>query len=568
MKTAFDRGIEQVFRKRDVVSFQALERATSLADETDLSLAEALLRIGAIKESWLIALIAKETGIPPIDLEKVEPEPRALEKLNEELARHYDALPVACLKDELTVAVANPFNVMQLDELSLVTESKIHPVVSSERAIRAAIEQVYAPQPEDEETFNLTPSEDSNISPVMRLVNQLILQGLLHSASDIHIEPFERTSRVRYRIDGQLVERRGFPRQMHSSIVSRIKVMSQLDIAEKRVPQDGKFQMLYEGRRIDFRVSTLPSVYGEKAVLRILDSQDLAVNMGQLGFQLSSLKTFREAIHAAYGMILVTGPTGSGKSTTLYSAVREILSPTANFVTVEDPVEYQVDRVVQVPVNLKRGLTFSSALRSILRQDPDVIMVGEIRDKETANIAVKAAVTGHLVISTLHTNDAASAIDRLVGMGVDPFMVSSSLILVAAQRLVRKLCDHCKRPEKSVTEELLFRAGFLDDEIDGLELYQPDSCVNFTNGYKGRFAVLECFPIDEAIRTMIVERASVTDIKKYAIETLDMLTLRRAGLLNVMRGRTSLQEVLAVTLPDAPRIAERKILYQKPRLAK
>ncbi|MDA2934237.1 Flp pilus assembly complex ATPase component TadA [Acidobacteria bacterium AH-259-D05] len=568
MKTAFDRSIEQVFRKRDVVSSQALERAICLADETDFSLAEALLRIGAIKESWLIAVIAKETGIPPIDLEKVEFEPRALQKLNEELARHYDALPVACLKDELTVAVANPFDIMQLDELSVVTESKIRPVVSSERAISAGIEQVYASSEEDEEAFNLTPSEDSDEPPVTRLVNQVILQGLLHSASDIHIEPFERTSRVRYRIDGQLVERRGFPRQMHTSIISRIKVMSQLDIAEKRVPQDGKFQMLHEGRRIDFRVSILPSIYGEKAVLRILDSQDLAVNMGQLGFEMDSLKIFREAINSSYGMILVTGPTGSGKSTTLYSAVREILSPTANFITVEDPVEYQVDRVVQVPVNLKRGLTFSSALRSILRQDPDVIMVGEIRDKETANIAVKAAVTGHLVISTLHTNDAASSIDRLVGMGVDPFMASSSLILVAAQRLLRKLCDHCRRPEKSVNEELLFRAGFREEEIVGLELYQPGSCFNCTNGYKGRFALLECFPIDEGIRTMIVERARVADIKKYAVEKLNMLTLRRAGLLNVLRGRTSLQEVLAVTLPDAPQPSSRKILYERPRLAK
>jgi len=383
----------------------------------------------------------------------------------------------------------------------------------------------------------------------VKLVNLLIYQAVRDGASDIHLEPFEKKIRVRYRQDGALHETISPPKGMQSAITSRLKIMADLDIAEKRRPQDGKFQMRLDGRNIDFRVSILPTIHGEKVVLRILDSGKLALNLDNLGFEPKALSDFRAAIGAPYGMILVTGPTGSGKSTTLYSALREVMSLEDNIVTVEDPVEYQLDGVNQVPVNVKRGLTFAAALRSILRQDPDIIMIGEIRDTETVEIAVKAALTGHLVLSTLHTNDAPSTVTRMVDMNVDPFMVASATILVSAQRLARSLCKECRKSVE-VPRESLMKLGAVDEDLAGeYQIYEAVGCTRCVGGYRGRFALLETMPMTEPIKRTVISGGSALDIKAKALEE-NMLTLRRCGLLNALRGRTSIEEVLQVTMAD------------------
>jgi type IV pilus assembly protein PilB len=389
-------------------------------------------------------------------------------------------------------------------------------------------------------------------SKVVRLVNAMIKQALDQGVSDIHIEPWEEQIRVRYRKDGVLGTVLNAPKHMHTALVSRIKIMSRMDIAERRAPQDGKFQMKYDGRTIDFRVSVLPTVDGEKVVMRLLDPSGLALDLDDLGFQPRSLDHFRSSINEPWGMVLVTGPTGSGKSTTLYSALQELQTPEENVTTVEDPVEYELDGIVQVPVNPDAGLTFADSLRSILRQDPDIVLVGEIRDLETADIAIKAALTGHMVMSTLHTNDAASAIARLADMGVDEVMVASSLNLVSAQRLLRELCDHCKEPKDEQPDpDYLKSIGFTDEEIDqDPVLYEANGCNRCMSGYDGRFAILETLFLDDRIRKMISNGATSHDLKEYAIEELDMMTLRRCGIVNALQGKTSLEEALRVTMSD------------------
>ena len=391
----------------------------------------------------------------------------------------------------------------------------------------------------------------------------MVYQAIKEKVSDIHIEPFEKHVRVRYRQDGVCHEAFKPPKALLNSIVSRIKIMCGLDIAERRKPQDGKFQIKMEGRQVDFRVSILPTVHGEKVVLRILDGGNLALSLDSLGFETAALKDFQEAIASSYGMILVTGPTGSGKSTTLYSAVKEILDDKLNFVTVEDPVEYQLYGVNQVHVNEKRGLTFAAALRSILRQDPDIVMIGEIRDTETINIAIKAALTGHLVLSTLHTNDAPSTITRMIDMGVDPFMVSSATLLVSAQRLARRLCKYCKIPAGELPAERLRNIGVMEAQIEGAEVFKPGGCPRCKNGYAGRFALLETMPMSEGIRRMIIEGKSALALKNEAITNHGMITLRQCAIRNALRGVTSIEEVLRVTmpddiLPDGTRPSERK----------
>ena len=340
------------------------------------------------------------------------------------------------------------------------------------------------------------------------------------------------------------------PKALLSALTSRLKILAQLDIAERFTPQDGKFQIRYEGRQIDFRLSLLPVVGGEKAVMRILDTGSISLKLDQMGYEERSLQHIEEAIEAPYGMLLITGPTGSGKSTTLYSCVQRVATPEINVTTVEDPVEYRMDGINQVAVNNKRGMTFAGALRSILRQDPDVVLVGEIRDKETADIAIKAALTGHLVLSTLHTNDASSTVTRLVDMGIDPFMVSSSLLCIGAQRLGRKLCDQCKQ-EIELPERQLLKVGFKPEEIGQHQLFGPNpaGCPRCNCGYRGRFAILETLYFDEELRRLVVEGASVDDIKRTAVKN-GMISLRRVGLLNAMRGKTSLEEVLRVTMGD------------------
>jgi len=582
IKDKFYQRIRKVLVKHGVLDEAKAEEAAGIADRENRSYAEVLLERDMIDEMGYLSAISLETNIPPVDVEKFQIEEDALQAINQELASYYCVLPLSKIGNVLTLAVGNPFDILKLDDVRTLTTCDLRPVVSTERAIKKAIQKAYNPDAaqmekllgdlEDEsatsvelkkeaedETIDLAQlNDDKGESGTVKIVNNLIAQALRSKASDIHIEPYEKTLSVRYRIDGvlksldEVLKQKAVPpKSMANAMISRIKIMSSLDIAERRVPQDGKFQVKFEGRQVDFRVSILPTIHGEKAVLRILDSSSLNIGIEKLGFEPDAESAFRKALAASYGMLLVTGPTGSGKSTTLYASLREVLDPEENVCTVEDPVEYQLEGVIQVPVNVKRGLTFAAALRSLLRQDPDTIMIGEIRDFETADIAVKAAITGHLVFSTLHTNDAPSSITRLVDMGIDPFMVSSSLILVAAQRLCRKLCDRCKAPVESMPlfEDLL-KIGFREEDREEAKLWRAVGCSSCANGYRGRFAILEALPVDEDIKRLIIERRSAMEMKNFAVKNKNMLTLRRCGLLNAMRGRTTLEEVVRMTMND------------------
>ncbi len=553
-----------------VLSPEKADEFLAKAKEEKKSFSAVLVEEGILDSREILGLTAQSANMVPVDLEKVHPNEDVLETVPQEVAQDYGILPIDRVGDVLTLAVGNPFDVLKLDDIRIITGCQLRPVVGDENAIREAIQRFYKSAEtqmdevlggyegddvelkEDaggEDSLDLSDLSDEG-SPVVKLVNMIISKAVKERVSDIHIEPFEKKVKVRYRKDGVLVDVMQPPKKMQSAITSRIKIMAALDIAERMKPQDGKFQIKFEGRAIDFRVSLLPVVYGEKVVMRILDGSNLSLNLKDLGFEEKALQDYAEAIKKPYGMILVTGPTGSGKSTTLYSAVKEIAKPEINLVTVEDPVEYTLDGINQVPVNPKRGLTFAAALRSILRQDPDVILLGEIRDTETIQIAVKAALTGHLVLSTLHTNDAASTVTRMVDMGLDPFMVASSTILICAQRLSRKLCTYCRQPIETPPKERLLALGFTEEDLkEDFTIYKAAGCPRCSGGYKGRFALLETMPISEGIKRMIVERANVQDLKKKAIEE-GMITLRRCAVLNVIRGKTSLEEMLRVTMAD------------------
>ncbi|MFY7948227.1 MAG: GspE/PulE family protein [Gemmatimonas sp.] len=530
---------------------------------------EVLVKKGVATEQELVALIAKAANIPPIDLSKLNVNKEVLESVPEDVAREYSIFPVDRIGQIITVAVANPFDVLKLDDIRIITGCQLRLVVSTEEEIEKIRGKGYQKETEsvdgilgsfddgdvelketelEEEGTDLSAISDED-SPIVKLVNKIILDGCNTGASDIHIEPFEKKVIIRFRKDGAMAEAMTLPKRMQNNITSRIKIMSKLDIAEKRKPQDGKFQMKIGNKAVDFRVSILPVIWGEKTVFRILDSSNISLDIKNLGFEPKCMEDYLWACAQPYGMILVTGPTGSGKSTTLYSAVKHIASPDINLVTVEDPVEYQLEGINQVPVNVKAGLTFGAALRSILRQDPDVVLLGEIRDQETLEIAVKAALTGHQVLSTLHTNDAPSTITRMVDMGMDPFMVASSTLLIAAQRLARKLCGNCKR-RIELSKDALVRLGFTEADLaNPMELYEPVGCPRCSNGYKGRFALLETMRMTDDVKRMVVERAQLADIKKQALSE-GMLTLRRCGLLNAARGKTSLQEIEATTMAD------------------
>ncbi len=576
VKDKFYQRIRKVLLKHGVLDEAKADQAAAFADKDNKSYTDVLLEHEMIDEIAYISAVAVESGMTPVDVDKLSCEEEALAALSQEQAAYYGVLPLSRLGNILTLAVGNPFDIVKLDDVRTVSGCDLRPVVSTERSIRRALQRAYNPEAAQmeqvmdnfrdeaagasvelkreakEEQIDLsTLADDKGESPVVKLVNMIVAGALKGAASDIHVEPFEKAVRIRYRQDGVLREQSAPPKSMVNAMISRIKIMSNLDIAERRIPQDGKFQVRYEGRQVDFRVSILPTIYGEKAVLRVLDSSSLNIGIDKLGFEPEAEQLFRKALAASYGMLLVTGPTGSGKSTTLYASLREVLDPEENVCTVEDPVEYQLDGVIQVPVNPKRGMTFAAALRSLLRQDPDVIMIGEIRDFETADIAVKAAVTGHLVFSTLHTNDAPSSITRIVDMGIDPFMVASSTILVAAQRLCRKLCDKCKAPEDKIPpKEDLLRIGFKPEDMEKLTLWKTVGCPNCTRGYRGRFAILEALDVGEDVKRMIIERKSAMDIKKFAVHEKGLLTLRRCGVLNAMRGRTTLEEVLRMTMGD------------------
>jgi type IV pilus assembly protein PilB len=567
----FDKRLKNILVKRGCLTTKAAEDALLAAEKDGKSLSQVVVEQKVLGERDLIAAVALEMKMPPIDVTRVTIEEPVLEALPQDLAKYYGVLPIAKIGDILTLAVSNPFDILKLDDIRIVTGCNIRPVVSTEMSIQAAIakaydksaqrlEELYGDMADPEVEIMREQGEgldDADLaaiadekSPVVKLVNLLISQAVRERASDIHIEPMERKLRIRMRKDGVLHE---FPHSPHkkyqNAITSRIKIMSSLDIAEKRVPQDGKFQMKIEGRAIDFRVSVLPTLYGEKTVLRILDSSSLALSLETLGFEEQPLKALQKSLASPYGMVLVTGPTGSGKTTTLYSSLREIMSIEDNIVTVEDPVEYQLEGVIQVPVNPKRGMTFAAALRSILRQDPDIVMIGEMRDLETIEIAIRAALTGHLVLSTLHTNDAASTITRMIDMGVDPFLVTSTVVLASAQRLLRKACQEC-REDVTYPEERLLEIGYTEAEAALKPVFvKGRGCSRCNNGYKGRFAMIECLTMTERLKRLVLDGQSDVFLKKAAIEE-GMITLRRCGLLNALRGRTTIEEVLRMTSDD------------------
>ncbi len=532
------------------------------------TLCEMLVAKGHVSERALLGSYARLHHITPVALESVRIETEVLELVPEKVASYYKAVPIGRAGNYLTMAMVDPLNVFALDDLGLITNLKILPVVALASDIQNTLERHYHQAERFEEIvatiegaedvseaqigareINVDQMRDeTGAAPVVKLVNLILTQAIDERASDIHFEPFERKITIRNRIDGVLYERASPPLAMYRAMLSRLKVMAQLDIAEHRLPQDGRFRIRTRGREVDFRVSTLPTAYGEKLVLRVLDKSMQAMDVDKLGLDADSLARFKRALDAPHGMIFVTGPTGSGKTTTLYACLQRLNTPKVNIVTVEDPIEYQFPGINQVHVNPDIELTFAAGLRSILRQDPDIVMVGEVRDAETAEIAVKAALTGHLVLTTLHTNDAASTFARLADMGVEPYLIASAVNLVAAQRLCRRLCTRCKRSttiEASVLERAQYRPG--GGEVN---FCAPAGCQYCrTTGYSGRLALIEVLTVSDALRRMILTNREAMNVKELALSE-GMQSLRQCGLARAAEGLTSLEEVLRVTAAD------------------
>jgi type IV pilus assembly protein PilB len=515
----------------------------------------------------MMVSMGRTMGVSPVSLAKMHVPQEIIDLIPKDLAMTNKMAAVARLGKKLFVAMADPLNVLALDEVRRVRPNmEIVPLISTEKAVTeflnnahtkvdGGIDQILKDvEVDDVEVASDSPEEinldqlvdSSEEGPVIKLVNLMLVQAIKERASDIHIEPFEKQLRLRYRVDGVLYDMPAPPKSFQSAVASRIKIMSRLDIAERRLPQDGRFRIKLAGRDVDLRVSVLPTVHGEKIVMRVLDKSNLSLNLESLGLDPDDLAKFRQAIEEPHGMMLMTGPTGSGKTSTLYAVLTQLNTVDSNIVTVEDPVEYQMMGVNQVQVKPDIGLTFAGGLRSILRQDPDIVMVGEIRDSETADIAVKAALTGHLVLSTLHTNDAPGAVARLVDMGIEPFLVSSSLLMVCAQRLLRKTCPHCKEPI-AVPSDVAARLDLSQDEIDGTTYYRGRGCSRCKEtGYLGRMAILEILSISDSMREQILHDTSAKVIRDLALKE-GMKTLRRAGMQKAKAGLTSLDEVLRVT---------------------
>jgi len=544
------------------------EEALALQKQQGGRIIRLLTEKGYVTEQDMVISMGRCLDVPPINLSKVRIPDAVAALIPKEMARNYKLTPICKLGNKLFVGMADPMNVLAIDDIRQRTRLEIIPMIATEKAVEEALsgvntgglameevmklaaEEAGATEDEGKTTHrNLDLDEQGagDDGPVVRIVNMILVQALKEKASDIHIEPFEKGIKLRYRVDGNLVEASSPPKALQLPIASRLKILAGLDIAERRLPQDGRFRIHVSGKEIDLRVSMLPTVYGEKIVIRILDKSALTGSITQLGLDEGTFSVFKKAIDAPHGMLLVTGPTGSGKTTTLYSVLQELNNPEYNIVTVEDPVEYQLVGINQVAVRSEIGLTFAAALRSILRQDPDIVMIGEIRDQETADIAVKAALTGHQVLSTLHTNDAAGAISRLDDMGIEPFLISSSVLLTCAQRLVRRICANCK--EEFVPEPEVFgKLGF--EELAGETFYRGAGCDRCKQrGYAGRAALLEVLPVTEAIRRLVIKRASASVIKNQAVQE-GMKTLRMAGIDKAREGITTLEEVLAVTSGD------------------
>jgi type IV pilus assembly protein PilB len=558
--------IGQKLLEAKLIDETALQKAALQQKTGGGSVTGNLVKIGAITEEALLDFLSKLYNCPAIDLKSFEPDPALTRLIPGDVATKFMALPVSKNGRKLLVAMSNPSNIFAIDDIKFITGYEVEPHVASEAAVKRALDRAYdsAGTMADvmknmEEDLDVVDEDESaeadaglgqvNDAPIVKLVNSLISDAVRKGASDIHIEPYEKLMRVRFRIDGALAEMMAPPYKFKAAITSRLKIMADLDIAERRVPQDGRIKIKVLNRTIDLRVNTLPTIFGEKIVMRILDKANLNIDLGKLGFEPAPMKEFVGAISNPYGMVLVTGPTGSGKTTTLYSALSRVNTPEVNVMTAEDPVEYNLDGINQVLVSESVGLTFAAALKAFLRQDPNIIMVGEIRDLDTASIATKAALTGHLVLSTLHTNDAPSAVGRLIDMGIEPFLVASSVNLIMAQRLVRRVCANCKRPAK-LTDEVLSELQLDAAEAAKAAIMEGAGCVECNNtGYRGRAGVYEVMTVTPELRDLILQRASAMELKRSAMGG-GMLSLRRDALEKLKRGVTSVEEVLKETAAD------------------
>jgi type IV pilus assembly protein PilB len=555
--------LDDLLVARGLVTEAQVTEARELAAIRGRSLSRVLVDIGYLQEGDLAAVLAGQLGLEFIDLSEASIDPSAISLVPETTARRHNCIPVRFDDGgRLVIAMADPANVVAVDDIRAISKKEVRTVVATKAEVIGAInrsyrldsaaeslvEEVSAEMAAEQDLELVEASASAQDAPIIKLVNLLITQAVNDRASDIHIEPGERSLRVRYRIDGVLHEVMTPPKSVQSGMISRLKIMADVDIAERRIPQDGRIGLVVQGKQIDIRLATLPTAYGEKVVMRILDKSSVLLRLQDLGFSPENFSRFQEAFIKPYGAMLVTGPTGSGKSTTLYATLNILNRPEVNIITVEDPVEYKLAGVNQIQTNPKAGLTFASALRSILRADPDVVLVGEIRDRETAQIAIEAALTGHLVLSTLHTNDAPSALTRLTEMGVETFLVASALDCVLAQRLARMLCERCKELYVPIKEELQ-SARFPFDPNDELpKLFRPVGCTTCgKTGYKGRIALHEVMTVTEEIERLVVEKASSEDIAKVAVEQ-GMTPLRLDGMQKVKAGVTSIQEILRVVV--------------------
>src|SRR5689334_12493881 len=555
--------------RENLISLAQLQRAQEEQRKSGARLGYSLTKLGIINEEDLTTFLSKQYGVPSINLAEFEISLDVIQLVPAELAKRHQLLPVNRAGATLIVAMSDPSNIYAIDDLKFRTGLNIEVVVASEVAIDEAITRYYEKQVTyddvlgdiDADAVELGGEEDdvnivdlekaSGEAPVIKLCNVILLNAIKKRASDIHIEPYEKSFRVRYRIDGVLYEEQPpLPMKLKAAVTSRIKIMSQLDISERRLPQDGRIKLkLGKDKEMDFRVSVLPTLFGEKIVLRLLDKSNLQLDMTKLGFEDKQLADFMREIHKPFGMVLVTGPTGSGKTTSLYSALSDLNKITENISTAEDPVEYNLPGINQVQMNDDIGLNFAAALRAFLRQDPDIIMVGEIRDFETAEIAVKAALTGHLVLSTLHTNDAPSTINRLLNMGVEPFLVTASVNLILAQRLARKVCAECKQPLET-NMKALTDLGVKPEQTKGVQLFKGAGCRVCSNtGYKGRIALYEVMPFSEPLKELVLQGASAAELKAEMIRN-NINTLRLAGIRKIMEGVTTPEEILRVTVGD------------------
>jgi len=587
----------EILVRENLISPQHLREALDYQREHGGRLGYNLVRLGLVSDDMITAVLSRQYGIPSVNLELFDIEDSVIRLIPQEVAQKYSVLPLSRVGATLTLAMVDPTNVFAMDDIKFMTGLNIEPVVVAEASVQQAIAKYYSTSREielapiapevvvqglsggithadlvslDSLDFDTEASADqvevledneeidlsslarmSEDAPVVRLVNVLLVDALRRGASDIHVEPYEKELRIRFRIDGILYDVMHPPLKMRDALISRVKIMSKLDISEKRLPQDGRIKIKVKvdarSRELDFRVSTLPTLFGEKVVLRLLDKENLMLDMTKLGFEPDSLKKFQRNISRPYGMVLVTGPTGSGKTNTLYSALQSLNTPETNILTAEDPVEFNLLGINQVQMKEQIGLNFAAALRSFLRQDPNIVLVGEIRDFETAEIAIKAALTGHLVLSTLHTNDAPSTISRLMNMGIEPFLVATSVNLIQAQRLIRRICKNCKK-EQPHPAEALIEIGFSEEEADSIKTYKGKGCSTCNEtGYKGRVGLYETMEVTDEIRELILIGASSLELRKKAIDD-GMITLRESGLHKIRNGVTTIEEVLRETV--------------------